>query len=61
MTPYEYHPTPEKRKEKLLTAFFFSLAVLFFAAAYFPGLPVPWVLQLLSVAGFGGTSYTIQQ
>ena len=24
MTPYEYHPTPEKRKEKLLTAFFFS-------------------------------------
>ena len=61
MTPYEDHPTPEKRKEKLLTAFFFSLAVLFFAAAYFPGLPVPWVLQLFSVAGFGACIYLVSR
>lgn len=61
MNVYEYRPNPKKRKEKLLTAFFFSLAVLFFAAAYLPGIPLPWVFQSISVGGFGACIYLVSR
>ena len=61
MNAYEYSPTPEKRKEKLLTALFFSLAVLFFAVSYLPDIPLPWVLQSVSIGGFGACIYLVSR
>lgn len=46
---YEYAPQFVKKKEKRLTYGFLGLAAVLFAASMIPGLPLPWVLQLLAV------------
>lgn len=61
MIPYEYRPTPEKRKEKLLTALLFSVAILFFAGSYLPGIPVPWAFQSVAVGALGGCIYLVSR
>ena len=53
MISYEYRPTPQKKKEKTLVTFAFCAAVLLFAASYIPNVFLPWLFQVLAVAGFG--------
>ena len=49
---YEYAPKLLKKKEKLLTYGFLGLGVLLFSVSFIPGLPFPWVFELLAVFSF---------
>ena len=54
---YEYSSNPEKRRERLLTAFLFSLAILLLVCSYLPGFPLPWILQVLVIGCLSGGVY----
>lgn len=49
---YEYAPQFLKKKEKMLTFGCFALGAVLFLTSAFPGVPAPWVFQVLAVVAF---------
>ena len=54
---YEYSPKPERRRERLLTGFLFSLAMVLMILSYLPTMTLPWIPQILAVGLLSGGVY----
>jgi len=52
---YEYAPQLAKKRERLLCIFLPILGAALFFASVFPGMPLPWLVQMLAIGCFGAT------